>query len=491
MIQSLDDRVNNIINMAGKDKTVSSRKFYIGKSELIEASIIFIEAFVDKEMIQRSILTPLMTCFNEINIPQENLSEFICKKHITASSAGVEYDTAKMASSIRSGNTIVLVDKSMGGIVVDTKGGEYRPILDPPNESSVSGSREGFVENVDTNITLIRRSIREKNLTVDNYKVGKRSETELVLIFIDDVVDREVLNELIKRIKVIDVDHINDSGVLKQYIEDSPYSPFPQIYGTERVDTIASNILEGRIALIVNGSPQVLTVPTIFPEFFQATEDYSQRTLNSSFARLLRYLTIPLILTLPSIYLTLISYNVELIPVKLISPIIESRRGIYLNPFLEILLMELVVEFLREGGLRLPPRIAQTLSIVGGIIIGNTAVESKVVSPMTLLVIGFTTVATFLIQNYEMSLSLRLIRFPILIATNTLGFLGIIASWYVLLVHLSSLKSMNVEYLNFTKKDMKDTFIRAQLWNMKNRPEGIPNNNPVRQGRFRRGKNGK
>lgn len=205
---------------------------------------------------------------------------------------------------------------------------------------------------------------------------------------------------------------------------------------------------------------------------------------------MLRYITIPLILTLPSIYLTLISYNVELIPVKLVYPLIESRRGIYLNPFLEILLMELVIEFLREGGLRLPPRIAQTLSIVGGIIIGNTAVESKIVSPITLLIIGITTVATFLIQNYEMSLSLRLIRFPILVLANTLGFLGIIAAWFILLVHLSSLKSMNVEYLALYPKDMKDTFVRAQLWNMIKRPEAVPNSNTVRQRSFRRKKNG-
>lgn len=491
MFESLDDRVENIINMVGKDKTVSSRKFFVGKKEFVETAIIFIEAFVDKETIQRSIMTPLMTCFDEESLPSKNWSEFISKKYITASSAGVEYDNQKIAGAIKAGNTIILVDKAKGAIVVDTKGGEYRTIIDPPNESSVTGSREGFVENIDTNITMIRRYVRERNLAVENFKVGRRSQTEIVIIYIDDIVDREVLNELIKRIEVIDVDHVNDSGVLKQYIEDSPYSPFPQIYGTERVDTVTANILEGRIAIIVNGSPQVLTVPAIFGEFFQATEDYNHRTLNASFARILRYVTIPLILTLPSIYLTLISYNVELIPVKLVSPIIESRRGIYLNPFLEILLMELVVEFLREGGLRLPPRIAQTLSIVGGIIIGNTAVESKVVSPITLLVIGFTTVATFLIKNYEMSLSLRLMRFPILVAANTLGFLGIIAAWYVIIVHLSSLKSMNVEYLNLTKKDMQDTFIRAQLWNMKNRPEGIPNNNPVRQGIFRRNKNGK
>jgi spore germination protein KA len=185
-------------------------------------------------------------------------------------------------------------------------------------------------------------------------------------------------------------------------------------------------------------------------------------------------------------YLILIKFNGEIIPVKLILPIIQSRNGIYLSPFLEILLMDIVVEFLREGGLRLPPKIATTLSIVGGIIIGNTAVQSKIVSPVTLLIIGFTTIATFLIPNYEMSLSIRLIRFPILILSNFLGFLGITAAWFIILIHLSSLESFKTQYFNFSKNDLKDTVIRTPLWKMNKRPETIPNNNPIRQIDFKK-----
>ena len=220
-------------------------------------------------------------------------------------------------------------------------------------------------------------------------------------------------------------------------------------------------------------------------QFFQAVEDYTERTVISSFVRLLRIFAAVLVITLPSFYLTLIKFNVELIPIKFVTPIVQSRVGIALTPFLEILAMELVVEFLREGGLRLPTKIAQTLSLVGGIIIGDTAIQSKMVSPTTLLVVGVTVISTFLIPNYDMSLSIRILRFPMLMLANIMGIFGIAVGWFLILVHLSSLDSLGVPYFEFHKSDLKDTFIRAPLWKMNKRPEGIPNQDSIRQTDFR------
>lgn len=218
MFESLDDRINNLINSVGKDKTVSSRKFFIGKNDFIEAAIVFIEAFVDKEVIKRDILTPLMARFDELNISKRDGCEFINKKYITASSSKVEYDMEKTSDAVLSGNTAILIDGLKGIIIVDTKGGNFRSITDPPNESAISGTREGFIENIDTNISLIRRNIKDKNLSVENLRIGDRSQTELVLVYIDDIVDRKVLAELKSRLSKIDVDSISDSGILKQYI---------------------------------------------------------------------------------------------------------------------------------------------------------------------------------------------------------------------------------------------------------------------------------
>lgn len=316
--------------------------------------------------------------------------------------------------------------------------------------------------------------------------IGKRCQTDVVIVYIDDIVDKDVLKEVRNRLNSIDVDSIDAAGMVEQYIETNPYSIFPQAFNTERPDIVKANLMEGKIAILVNGNPNVITVPAVFVEFFQAVEDYHQRTIVSSFSRILRIIAVFMVITVPSIYLTLIQYNAELIPIKFINPIVQSREGIALTPFLEILAMEIVVEFLREGGLRLPPKVAGTLSIVGGIIIGNTAIESRIVSPTTLLVVGIAVLSTFLIPNYEMSLSIRFIRFPMLVLANAIGFMGIAAGWFFLMVHLLSLESFGVPYVSIKQSDLKDIFIRAPLWKMNKRPEAIPNNNPTRQSDFRK-----
>lgn len=482
----LRQNIENIINEVGKKDSVIVKDFLIGKEKPTEAAIIYIKNIVDQNIIDRDILSPLMLHIDDSFSKSPNPVEFICKKYIVASNTIIEKDIKKISDAVNSGNTIVIIGNNDSFIVVDTSKNIGRSVSEPPNEAAIKGTREGFIESLDTNIALIRRYIKDKNLTIEYLQVGRRTQTKLALIYIADIADTKVIDEVHKRISAVDVDSVFDNGILMQYIEDSPLSPFTQIFGTQRPDIVTANIFEGRIAIILDRSPYVITVPSTFFEFFQSVEDYNERTLNASFTRLLRILTIPIVITLPALYLSLLIYNVELIPIKLVSPIIESRQGIYLSPFLEILSMELIVEFLREGGLRLPVKVAQTLSIVGGIIIGNTAVQSRVVSPTTLLVIGISTVSTFLIQNYEMSLSIRVLRFPMLVLANALGFLGIAAGWFFLIVHLMSMESFGVEYFKMSMADLKDTIIRAPLWSMKKRPEGIPVKNKTRMTDFRK-----
>ncbi|GAA0179783.1 spore germination protein [Clostridium sediminicola] len=486
MNTNIDTNIDLIINEIGSKSPITVKHFFIGNEEVLDAVLIYVEGLVNKEMIDRDILTPLMNNVDEKSILKDSSLEYICKRFIPVSNTSIESDINKVIDSIKSGKTAILIDGISSSIVLNTLGGNYRSISDPPNESAIRGSRESFVENLNTNITLIRRHIKDKNLAIEKFKVGRFSQRDLAIMYIEGIVDDDVLNEVRNRITKIDVDMVECTGILEQYLEDSTYTVFPQVYGSERPDIIESNIMEGRVAIIFDGAPYVLSVPAIFIEFFQAIEDYSQRTIVSSFARILRIIAVFIVITLPSIYLALIEYNTELIPVKFINPIVQSREGIALTPFLEILAMEIVVEFLREGGLRLPPRIASTLSIVGGIIIGNTAVESKIVSPTTLLVIGISVIATFLIPNYEMSLSIRVLRFPMLILTNAMGFLGITGGMFFLIIHLFSLESFGVPYVSIKNSDLKDIFIRAPLWKMNKRPESIPNNNQVRQSDFRK-----
>ncbi|KGM95140.1 spore germination protein [Clostridium botulinum] len=481
--------VNQVVKRLGIQKQVVVKEILIGGKSNIPVHIIYVDGQADKKLINKDILEPLMLRINEELQLEDELPEYLCKRYIPSSDTKVITDMQQFVESIRAGNTGIVVDYIDNYILVNSVSGEYRGISDPINEYSIKGSRESFVENIQTNISIMTRRIKEESLTIENFKVGKRSKSDLSILYIKSLVNEDALKTLKDRINNIDVDFVSSNGVVEQYLEESTYSIFPQIYSTERPDIVEANLMEGRIAVILSGNSQVITVPALFIEFFHGVEDYSQRFWVANFTRVLRFLTIIIIITLPSIYLSLVKYNVELIPVQFIIPINQSRVGIALSPFSEILSMEIIVELLREGGLRLPSKIAQTLSIVGGIIIGQTAVEAKIVSPPTALIVGITVVSTFLIPNYEMSLSIRLLRFVMLIMANYLGVFGIAIGWFLIITHVYRLKTFGVPYFSINKEDMKDTFIIKAMWKMDKRPEDLEKKNIKRQGNM--GKMGK
>ncbi|MGE5627150.1 MAG: spore germination protein [Solirubrobacterales bacterium] len=482
----LQSTVNMIKQDIGEKSPLVARDFLIGSENFRKCTIFYVGVIADKNIVDRDILKPLMIYAKENFMGREKLPEYLVEKYITTGNVVVEKNIETAVEALKRGKTVVIIENEDGFIVADTTGGEYRAISEPVNEASVRGSREGFVEKLGTNISILRRRIKDNNLVIENITLGKRSQADMALVYIDDIVDKEVLDELKRRLNLINTDNVPLSGFVQQYIEDSTYSIFPQSFSSERPDIIQSNILEGRIGLILEGTPAVFTVPTVFQEFFQAVDDYSQRTIVSNFVRIIRILTVFIIITFPSIYLMFVSFNGELIPIKFIVPIVESRVGIALDPFSEIMVMEIIVEFLREGGLRLPVKIGQTLSVVGGIIIGNAALNARIVSPATLLIVGVVTVATFLIPNYDMALAVRFIRFPMLFITNIYGALGIAAGWFLITVHLCSLKSVGIPYFSIHLSDFKDFIIRAPLWKMNKRPVAIPNSNRFRQSDFRK-----
>lgn len=481
----LQKNMDYIINEVGNRSPIAIKYLYIGKVQPLDAVIIYVGGLVNKDVIDRDILNPLMLYVQENLTCKQNLADYLCRTYIAVSSTRIEADINSVIFDIKRGNTALLINGIYEAIVLDTAGGEYRPISEPETETSIRGPRESFVENLETNLSIIRRKSKGKNLIVKKFVLGKRSERNGLMLYIDDIADLNLVNKIKNRITAIDVDKVTDIGTMQQYIEDYAYSIFPQTFSTERPDVATAALSEGKIVVILEEIPTAMIAPATFVEFFQAVEDYYQRTLVSSFVRLIRCLAVIIVVTLPSIYLTLMKFNAELIPVKFITPIIQSRIGIALTPFMEILSMEIIVEFLREGGLRLPSKIGQTLSVVGGIIIGDTAVRSRMVSPTTLFIIGVAVISTFLIPNYDMAISIRIIRFPMLLLANFMGIFGIGIGWFLILLHLCSLDSFGVPYFELKLSDLKDTFIRAPMWKFNKRPESIPNNNPIRQTDFR------
>lgn len=483
--ESVDSKINNIKNGLGLSAPIKVKNISIGKNPSIQGAIIYIDGLVDKNIINRDILNPLMIEIRSTMALNSDTPSFLCSSYITADCSIIKGDTEEVYKQIKNGNTLLLIENIDDYVVIDTNGGKVREITEPENEASLRGARDGFVENLEVNISSLRRKIKDSNLSIEKLVVGRRTQTDLVLVYIKDLVNTEALDELRKRINVVDVDSIIGTGELLELIDENSSSVFPMTFTTERVDRVTANIMEGRIALILNGSSFVATIPSVFISFFHTIEDYNERTIPANFIRIIRVLSFFLVISLPSMYLTLLKYNAELIPVEFVLPVVQSRIGISLSPFMEILILEVLMEILREGGLRLPTKIAQTLSIVGGIIIGNAAVESKMVSPTTLLVIGITIIASFVVPTVDMSIATRLLRFPMLFLTNSMGMMGIATGYTLLIIHLSSLENFGVPYMAFNKDDLKDSFIRAKLWKMNARPYIISDKNITRQSNFR------
>lgn len=481
----LKQNVDNIKHLVGCNNELVIRNISIGKKTPIDATIVYIDGLAKKEMIDSDILKPLMLQVEEDLINITNIEECLCKKYITMSNVFIETDLNKVSENIKRGKTAVLIENSLSFIIVDTTNGVHRSISDPVNETSVRGPRDGFIEDLETNLSIMKRRIKDKNLVTEKFVLGRKSQTDAVLMYIDDVVDMNLLEKVRAKITAIDVDNIQATAYIEQFIEKHPFSIFPQTIATERPDRVQANLMEGRIALFLANTPFVMTFPTLFVEFFQTVEDYYERTIVASFIRILRYLAVIVVIILPAIYVTLVNFNAELIPLDLVKTLIETSSGVVLTPFLSILSMNLMVEFLREGGLRLPSKIGQTLSVVGGIIIGDSAIQAKFVSSTTLLIVGITTIATFLIPNYEMSHSIRLLSYPALVLANWLGMLGVAISLVFILTYLCSLDSFGVPYFSFKKSDLKDSIYRAPLWMMNKTPKSIPSNNSLRQTDFR------
>lgn len=463
------------------------REFIIGEGKGISAAIIYIDGMINKDIIDKDILRPLMIYLKKDISSEPNVLEYLIKRYIPMSNTLIETEIEKAYFNLKRGKTILLIDNVPQFAILDTTAGLTRDIQEPSNETAVRGSREGFVENIETNVSLLKRKIKDKNLAVELMELGRRTQTDLAIVYIKDVVDNDILKEVRKRLQLIDVDGVVATGQIEQFIEDSPSAMFSQIFGSERPDVIAAHILEGRIAIILDGTPYVITVPAMLAGFFQTVEDYYLRTMVANSIRLVRISGILLAIYLPAVYVILTKFNPELIPIKLAISVVKSREQIALTPFLAIISMIIVVELLREGGLRLPTKIAQTLSVVGGFIIGNAALDAKLVAPTTLLVVGVSTIATFVIPNYNISLSIRLVSIIFLLLSNFLGLLGIAAGTFLLLVHMLSMESFGVPYLNTVNANtFRDFITRVPLWKMNQRPSSIPHNDPVRQTDFRK-----
>ncbi|MBM6619610.1 spore germination protein [Bacillus suaedaesalsae] len=457
---------------------VTFRRLKVGNHE---ACLIFIEGLIDKVTIELHAIHELLEA-----VSIEELSdEYIEQNVVSVNKVLKSNDLAELINYVLDSNAVLVIDGLDKALVLDAKGGTTRSVSEPETEASIRGPREGFTENLGVNKSLVRQKIRSNDLKIISKVVGTHTRTSLAIMYMEGIASPDLVSEVEERIDRIKIDGVLESGYLEEFMEDNPFTVFPQIQNTERPDSVAANLLEGRVAILVNGTPFALILPATFWQFLQASEDYYQRYHISIFLRLLRVTLIFLALLLPAFYIAVTTFHQEMIPTNLLYSIAASREAIPFPAFIEALIMELAFEALREAGIRLPKVIGQAVSILGALVIGQAAVEAGIVSAPMVIIVSLTGIASFTIPRFSLAISIRLLRFPLMLLAATFGLYGIVLGSIVLLTHLCNLRSYGVPYFSplgpLSWKELKDVFIRVPWWKMDKRPDEFVKENVVRE----------
>lgn len=472
---SLEDTIAFITKVIGSNTDLTTRRFRIFGEH--EAALFYYTNLVNHTNINVDILKPLMYKPDHLSaktIEIHQLKDILLNDTLYQSETKLESRVALLVDDIMRGGTIVTVEGIDEAFVIGTRTIESRSIDQPATEQVIRGPREGFVELLGTNISLIRYRLQSPDLRIESIEIGQRTKSKVAICYMDGITNPDLVTEVNSRLSKIHIDGILDSGYLEQFIEDNHFSPFPQVQYTERPDKIVANLLEGRVAILVDGSPLALVVPTVFNQFYQTVEDYTERFLLMSAIRLARLVALMFSLIFPSLYVAIISFNPELIPTEFAVAVAGGRAGVPYPAIIEVLIIETSMEVLREATIRLPQQVGGALSIVGVLVIGQAAVAAGFASPITVVTIALTTIGSFATPAYNAALALRLLRFPLIIMAGLFGLYGIMIGLILIANHLLSLRSFGVPYLSplvpGSYAGMKDLIIRGPLSWLKKRP---------------------
>ncbi|MCY6959866.1 spore germination protein [Clostridium brassicae] len=442
--------------------------------------VIYIDGMVNIELLDENILKPLMNEKVDSYFQQEFTSKDsninILKKNVLTCSQIEEIkDFKQIINKILEGNVILYVDGTTVALSINLIEVKSRDISEPLTDPVIRGPREGFTELLSTNKVMIRRIIRNPNLKFEDITLGQQTNTTITICYIKGITNEQIIETLRKRLKNIDTDAILESGYLEEFIEDAPFSVFPTVGAYEKPDVICGKILEGRVAILCDGSPFVLTVPYLLIESIQTSEDYYIKPIVATFYRIIRIIGLFISINLPAMYLALISFHQEVIPFKLLLTIISSRQKVPYSAFTESFLMLLTFEILRESGIRMPRPAGSTVSLVGALVLGQSAVQAGLVSTPMVIVTAITAIGGFM--SGSLLGAIPIIRLILLIVSNFTGLLGIMVVNIMILIHLSSIRSFDVPYLSpfssFSGTELKDTVVRLPLWAMITRPRSL------------------
>lgn len=481
ILRDFQENISRIKEEVGNSSDINFRNFKIGTHK---GALVFVDGLANDTAIADYILETAM----ESKVPDEpvDIFQFMLDNTMALGSVETINNWNQVYDSLFSGNTVIFLQGYNKAISGETKGWEKRAITEPTTQLSIRGPKDSFTETLRTNTALIRRRIKSPNLRVDALKLGAISQTDIAIMYIKGIANEKIVGEVKERLNRIDIDAVLASGFLEQLIEDQTWTTFPTTYHSERPDVVTSHILEGRVAIVVDGTPFAVTVPAIFIQFFQAPDDYYSRFDISTGIRLLRILAFIIAVIGPSVYIAATTFHQEMIPTTMAIAIASQRENVPFPAFVEALIMEVTFEILREAGLRLPRAVGQAVSIVGALVIGQAAVQAGFVSPVMVIVVSITAIANFSTPVFAMAIAARLVRFVLMGLATMLGFYGIMLGLIFMSIHLCSLRSFGIPYMMplapFNIHNQQDAFVRFPIWAMKNRPMFISKGNIRRTG---------
>lgn len=442
--------------------------------------IAYIEGMADINLLNENILKPVMekqvgVHFEHIAKTKTSIINILRENVLTCSEITEIKDFSQTIKNNLSGDVILYVDGTATALSISLPGVKSRNISEPLTDAVVRGPREGFTELLQTNKSMIRRKIKNTNLKFEYMTIGEQTSTTVAICYIKGIANDQIIETVRRRLKEIDTDAILESGYLEAFIEDAPFTIFPTIGNYEKPDSVCAKLLEGRVAILCDGTPFVLTVPYLFVEVLQTSEDYYVGSFVATFSRLIRIMGLFISINLPAIYLALICFHQEVIPFKLLITISSSREGVPYSAFTEAFFMLFTFEILREAGIRMPRPVGSTVSIVGALVLGQSAVQAGLVSTPMVIVTAITAISGS--TATPLSGPIPIIRVAALVVANSVGLLGVVLINIALLIHLSTLRSFDIPYLApfspLSGTDLKDTVVRVPVWALFTRPRAL------------------
>lgn len=448
-----------------------------GKDQGMAFLVVYFLGLADANRVSETVLEPLLAD-HRLPLTRTNAIDVLQERLVTNASVERVETVDHLIERILSGRVIILPEGSRVALACDVSGTPHRGISEPETEGVARGPHEGFIEQVEVNVSLIRRRLRTTNLQTEQFIMGRHTKTRVILVYIQGIAADSIIEEARSRLSRIgeNIDGILLSQTVAELIEDHPFSLFPTINATERPERVAAGLLEGRFAVFTEGTPFTLMAPTHFAEFLTSSADYAERAFTVAVLRAVRLVALFTMLFLPSIYVALVSFHQETIPTLLLLSIAQGREGVPFPPIGEALLMETAFEVIREAGIRLP-RLGNAVSIVGVLVVGQAAVAAGVVSPILIIVVGATAISSFTLPNFPAANVLRFLRFPILLFTGAFGAVGIAISFIFLTLHLVSLRSFGAPFMAplapFKWEVLRKAFLRQPIWTRSSRPSSM------------------